>query len=90
MFFSCNCPGSVGDVMKSTGLNLLDSGIGFRFKDSMNPDSTAEPSREELIALVVAQRAEIAVLKAQVTELERRLGLKQLEQRQAVRPRPVR
>jgi transposase len=41
----------------------------------MNPDSAAEPSREELIALVVAQRAEIAGLKAQVAELERRLGL---------------
>src|SRR5712691_10346832 len=41
----------------------------------MNPESAAEPSREELIALVVAQRAEIAALKAQVAELERRLGL---------------
>jgi len=41
----------------------------------MNPDSAAEPSREELIALVVAQGAEIAALKAQVAELERRLGL---------------
>jgi transposase len=34
----------------------------------MNPESAAEPSREELIALVAA-------LKAQVAELERRLGL---------------
>jgi hypothetical protein len=42
----------------------------------MNPESATEPSREELIALVVAQRAEIAALKAQVAELERRLGLK--------------
>jgi transposase len=41
----------------------------------MNPESATEPSREELIALVVAQRAEIAALKAQVAELERRLGL---------------
>jgi transposase len=41
----------------------------------MNPDSAAEASREKLIALVVAQGAEIAALKAQVAELERRLGL---------------
>src|SRR6202140_3305637 len=41
----------------------------------MHPDSATEPSREELIALVVAQGAEIAALKAQVAELERRLGL---------------
>jgi transposase len=41
----------------------------------MYADSPSEPSREELIALVVAQRAEITVLKAQVAELERRLGL---------------
>jgi len=41
----------------------------------MNADSLSGPSREELIALVVAQRAEIAALKAQVAELERRLGL---------------
>jgi transposase len=41
----------------------------------MNPDSATDPSREELIALVVAQRVEIAALKAQVAELERRLGL---------------
>ena len=41
----------------------------------MNPDSPAEPSREELIALVAAQAAEIAALKAQIAELERRLGL---------------
>jgi len=32
------------------------------------------PSREELIALVVAQAAEIAALKAWIAELERRLG----------------
>src|ERR1700730_16885138 len=41
----------------------------------MNPESATEPSREEMIALVVAQGAEIAALKAQVAELERRLGL---------------
>jgi transposase len=41
----------------------------------MNPDSAAEPSREELIALVVAQGREIAALKARIAELERRLGL---------------
>jgi transposase len=49
----------------------------FRFKDSMspNPDSQREPSREELIALVAAQAAEVAALKARIAELERRLGL---------------
>lgn len=43
----------------------------------MNPDpeSRSEPSREELIALVAAQAAEIASLKARIAELERRLGL---------------
>jgi transposase len=43
----------------------------------MNPeyDSRPEPSREELIALVAAQAAEIAALKARIAELERRLGL---------------
>src|SRR6516225_9600891 len=43
----------------------------------MNPnaDSRSEPSREELIALVAAQAAEIAALKARIAELERRLGL---------------
>src|SRR5450756_1619098 len=39
----------------------------------MNPDSPAEPSREELIALIAAQAAEIAALKAHIAELERRL-----------------
>ena len=34
----------------------------------MNPESAAEPSREELIALVAA-------LQARIAELERRLGL---------------
>lgn len=43
----------------------------------MNPDadSLGEPSREELIALIRAQAAEIAALKARIAELERRLGL---------------
>jgi len=41
----------------------------------MNGDSQSEPTREELIALIRAQAAEIAVLKARVAELERRLGL---------------
>src|SRR3954447_2690399 len=41
----------------------------------MNADSAAEPSREELIALVAAQAGEIAALKARIAELERRLGL---------------
>jgi len=34
-----------------------------------------QPTREELIALIQAQAAEIAALKARVAELERRLGL---------------
>ena len=41
----------------------------------MNGDSPSEPTREELIALIRAQAAEIAALKARVAELERRLGL---------------
>jgi transposase len=41
----------------------------------MNGDSQSEPTREELIALVRAQAAEIAVLKARIAELEHRLGL---------------
>ena len=41
----------------------------------MNGDSPCEPSREELIALIRAQAAEIAALKARIAELERRLGL---------------
>src|SRR3954462_5235788 len=40
----------------------------------MNADSSAEPSREGLIALIAAQAAEIAALKAQIAELKRRLG----------------
>src|SRR5271165_1494142 len=38
-------------------------------------DSRSEPSREELIALVAAQAAEITALKTHIAELERRLGL---------------
>lgn len=41
----------------------------------MNADSPGEPSREELIALIAAQAAEIAALKSRIAELERRLGL---------------
>ena len=41
----------------------------------MNREAPNEPSREELIALIQAQAAEIAVLKARIVELERRLGL---------------
>ena len=41
----------------------------------MNGDSQSEPTREELIAVIRAQAAEIAALKARIAELERRLGL---------------
>src|SRR5450756_2361091 len=41
----------------------------------MNRDVPVEPSREELIALIAAQAAEIAALRAHIAELERRLGL---------------
>jgi transposase len=41
----------------------------------MNGDSQSEPTREELIALIRVQAAEIAALKERVAELERRLGL---------------
>jgi hypothetical protein len=53
----------------------VDDGGKFRFKDSMNRDAPVEPSREELIALIAAQAAEIAALRAHVAELERWLGL---------------
>jgi transposase len=38
-------------------------------------ESPSDPPREELIALIQAQAAEIAALKARLLELERRLGL---------------
>ena len=41
----------------------------------MNRDAPVEPSREELIALIAAQAAEIAALRAHIAELERQLGL---------------
>ena len=41
----------------------------------MNREPLCEPSREELIALIRAQAAEIVALKARIAELERRLGL---------------
>jgi transposase len=41
----------------------------------MNGDSQPKPTWEELIALVQAQTAENAALKARIAELERRLGL---------------
>jgi Family of unknown function (DUF6444) len=41
----------------------------------MNAESQAEPSREELIALIAAQAAKIAALEARIAERERRLGL---------------
>jgi len=41
----------------------VDDGGKFRFKDSMNRDAPVEPSREELIALIAAQAAEIAALR---------------------------
>ena len=48
---------------------------GFRFKNRMIREAESEPSREELIALIAALRAENASLKARIAELERRLGL---------------
>src|ERR1035437_6387697 len=41
----------------------------------MNRDAPVEPLREELVALIAAQAAEIAALRAHIAELERRLGL---------------
>ena len=38
-------------------------------------ESPIEPTRDELIALIQVQAAEIATLKARIAELERRLGL---------------
>jgi transposase len=53
----------------------VDGGGEFRFKDSMNRDAAVELSREALVALIAAQAAEIAALRAHIAELERRLGL---------------
>ena len=47
----------------------------MRFKNRMVAESPDVPSREELIALIQAQAAQIAALMARVGELERRLGL---------------
>src|ERR1700694_3928350 len=41
----------------------------------MNRDLPVEPSREELLALIAAQAAQIAALRARIAEFERRLGL---------------
>jgi transposase len=40
-----------------------------------SPESQREPSREELVALVAVQAAEIGALKAEIAELKRRQGL---------------
>ena len=41
----------------------------------MNREPPGEPSREDLLALISAQAAQIAALTARISELERRLGL---------------
>ena len=53
----------------------MDGGVRFRFKNRMIREAPSEPSREELIALIKAQAAENAELKARIAELERQLGL---------------
>jgi transposase len=53
----------------------LDGGFGFRFKNRMTREAPNEPSREELIALIAALRADNTALKARIAELERQIGL---------------
>jgi hypothetical protein len=38
-------------------------------------ETPSEPSKEELIALIAAQRSEFAALKAWIAEFERQLGV---------------
>jgi len=56
--------------------------VRFRFKNQMIRETPPEPTREELLAVISAQAAQIAALlaenaalRARITELERRLGL---------------
>ena len=56
-------------------IDFSDGRTGFRFRIRMIREAESEPSREELIALIAALRAENASLKARIAELERRLGL---------------
>jgi transposase len=69
-----NCPGALApiDVRPEdfSGQQNRVSIQGF-----MNGDSQPQPTRDELIALIRTQAAEISALKARIAELERRLGL---------------
>jgi hypothetical protein len=68
------------------GLNwqkiFLDGCRGFRFKNRMNREISSEPSKEDLLALIVALRAENASLKARLAELERLLGFDRSKSRE--------
>jgi transposase len=57
---------------------FLDGGLGLRFKDWMSrdtPSELAELPREDLLAVIAAQAAQIVALTARIAQLERQLGL---------------
>jgi transposase len=57
------------------GGNRIDTGIVSCFKLGMTPEALDSLSKQELIALVLAQMEQIRLLTARVEELEARLNI---------------